>query len=166
MSKRGKAAKAAVATVAVAQPRAAPAAAANGPAAVKPAAMAAVPGYPAIAARVAHPSPSNLGIAWKPSGAGAGELQLAYEGPLAAAEGLQVRTGTLRAGGAPWAEQRDVKLVRERAGRFVGTVAVPSGMPVEAVELAFHAGDAWDNGGQAPLGYYEWSVRERQLAVR
>jgi hypothetical protein len=115
---------------------------------------------------VAHPSPTNLGLAWRGAGAGAGELQVAYEGPLATAEALQVRTGTRRAGGTPWAELRDVRLVRERPGRYVGTVAVPSGMPVEAVELAFHAGDAWDNGGQAPLGYYEWSVRERQLAVR
>ena len=40
------------------------------------------------------------------------------------------------------------------------------GAPIEAVELAFHAGGEWDNGGRAPLGYYEWNVRERQLVVR
>ena len=117
-------------------------------------------------ARSEAPSPSNLGAAWKAAGHGAGELLLSYEGPLAAAEALQARAGTLRAGGAPWAELRDVRLTRERPGRYVGVIAVPTGAPLEAVELAFHAGDAWDNGGQAPLGYYEWSAREQRIAVR
>ena len=124
------------------------------------------PSYPPVPARTGDPSPTNVGAAWKGAGNGAGVLLVSYEGPLAEAEVVQARIGTLRAGGVPWAELHDVRLTREKAGRYVGVIAVPSGAPVEAVELAFHAGDAWDNGGQAPLGYYEWNAREQRIAVR
>ncbi|GEJ59335.1 hypothetical protein [Anaeromyxobacter diazotrophicus] len=125
------------------------------------------PSYPAVAQRVPAQAPVNLAVSWKGTGNGAGELHLAYEGPLAAAEdGVLARTGTLRAGGRPWSETRDVRLTRAAPGRFVGVIAVPTGAPVEAIELAFHAGDAWDNGGRAPLGFYEWSAREQRVEVR
>jgi hypothetical protein len=168
MSKRVKAAKA-VGAVAVAQPaKGGPGSAASTPAAqvLKAGAPTAAPSYPPVPARSGAPSPSNVAAAWKAVGHGAGELLVSYEGPLAAAETLQARTGTRRAGGAPWAELRDVRLTREKPGRYVGVIAVPTGAPLEAVELAFHAGDAWDNGGQAPLGYYEWNAREQRIAVR
>ena len=168
MSKRVKAAKA-VGAAAVVQPaKSGPGSAPSTPEARSPKAVAtpAAPGYPPVPARSGAPSPSNVAAAWKAVGHGAGELLVSYEGPLAAAEALQARTGTRRTGGAPWAELRDVRLTREKPGRYVGVIAVPTGAPLEAVELAFHAGDAWDNGGQAPLGYYEWSAREQRIAVR
>ncbi|HEX8908553.1 MAG TPA: hypothetical protein VF805_05090 [Anaeromyxobacteraceae bacterium] len=155
MGKRsGKAVKATVS--AVAQPaRTVPAAAANAPAA-------AAPSFPAVEA------PSRVAASWNPSGNGSGELLVAYEGPLAAkaAEPVLARTGTLREGGQPWAETHDVRLTRQAPGRYVGVIAVPTGAPVEAIELAFHAGDAWDNGGRAPLGFYEWSAKDQRLEAR
>jgi hypothetical protein len=168
MSKRAKAAKAG-GSVAVAQPaKGGPRTAANSPAAqvLQAVAPSVTPSYPPVPARSGEPCSSNLAAAWKGAGNGAGVLLVSYEGPLAGAEEVQARTGTLRAGGAPWAELRDVRLTREKPGRHVGVIAVPSGAPVEAVELAFHAGDAWDNGGQAPLSYYEWNAREQRIAVR
>jgi hypothetical protein len=120
-----------------------------------------------VGRRAPEQVPDNVAVAWRPSGNGAGELLVAYEGPLAAAhDALLARTGTLRAGGRRWSEARDVRLTREAPYRFVGSIAVPTGGRVEAIELAFHAGDAWDNGGLAPLGYYEWSAREQRVAAR
>jgi hypothetical protein len=168
MSKRAKAAKAG-GSGAVAQPvKGGPGTAANASAAQELQAVASpvARSFPPVPARSGAPSPSNVGVAWKGAGSGAGVLLVSYEGPLAAAEVVQARTGTLRAGGAPWGELRDVRLTCEKPGRYVGVITVPSGAPVEAVELAFHAGDAWDNGGLAPLGYYEWNTREQRIAVR
>lgn len=163
MAKRGKAAKVA-GTAAAQQParstavstaRVAPVEAANGPS------------YPAVTQRAPEQAAGNVAVTWRPAGNGAGELLVAYEGPLAPAhEALLARTGTRRAGGRPWSETRDVRLVREAPHRFVGVIAVPTGGPVEAIELAFHAGDAWDNGGRAPLGYYEWTAREQRVEAR
>jgi hypothetical protein len=48
----------------------------------------------------------------------------------------------------------------------VGTLPLSAGAPIEAVEFVFRAGEEWDNGGRAPLGYYEWSPRERRLDAR
>lgn len=125
------------------------------------------PSFPSVAQRSAEQAPGNVAVSWKPVGNGAGELYLAYEGPLAAAAGdLQARTGTRRAGGQAWAEARDVRLTREGAGRYVGVITVPTGAPVEAIELAFHAGEAWDNGGHAPLGFYEWTAQEQRVEAR
>ncbi len=155
MGKRsGKAVKATVPAVVQQPAREAPRAAANGPAAA--------PSYPAVQ------PPSCVAASWKPSGNGSGELLVAYEGPLAAkaAEPVLARTGTLRAGGQPWAETHDVRLTRQAPGRYVGVIAVPTGAPVEAIELAFHAGEAWDNGGRAPLGFYEWSAKDQRLEAR
>ena len=170
MGKRsGKAAKVAVAGTAVAQ-QPVPKAVAQEPArAASPVAgeAARASSYPAVARRVPEQAPANLAVSWKTVGRGAGELHLAYEGPLAAAADTVVaRTGTLRAGGEPWSETRDVRLTRQAPGRFVGVISVPTGAPVEAIELAFHADDAWDNGGRAPLGFYEWSAKEQRVEVR
>jgi hypothetical protein len=163
MGKRSnKAGKTAVAGRAVAQQptREAPAAAVSEEAAH-------TPSFPAVARRVPDQMPDNVAANWRPVGNGAGELYLAYEGPLAAsADALLARAGTLRAGGQPWSETRDVWLTRQAPGRFVGVLAVPAGAPVEAIELAFRAGDAWDNGGQAPLGFYEWVASEQRIQAR
>ncbi len=163
MGKRsGKASKAAMkGTALVQQPtQLVPVAAANAEAAR-------AQSFPVVARRVPDQGPDNIAASWKPVGNGAGELYLAYEGPLAAsAETLLARTGTLRAGGQPWSETRDVRLTRRAPGHFVGVIAIPTGAPVEAVELAFHTGDAWDNGGRAPLGFYEWNAREQRIEVR
>jgi hypothetical protein len=158
MSKR-KAAKATAGTAVAQQPvRAAPAAAPSG---------ALAPGFPAVARRAGEQACDNVAATWKPVGQGAGELLLAYEGPLAAAaDAVLARTGTRRAGGQPWSETRDVRLTRAAEGRFVGVIAVPTGAPVEAIELAFHAGEAWDNGGRAPLGFYEWIAKEGRIEAR
>jgi hypothetical protein len=121
---------------------------------------------PAIPARTDAPSPANLALELRPLGDGGAEVVVAYEGPLASSESVLARYGTWRSGGAPWAEVQDLHLTRERPGRHVGALRVAAGAPLEALELAFRAGDAWDNGGRAPLGYYEWSVHERQLVVR
>jgi hypothetical protein len=121
---------------------------------------------PAIPARTDAPSPDNLALDLRPLSDGSAEVVVAYEGPLAASGAVLARAGTRRSGGEPWAEVQDVPLVRDAPGRLVGAIKVAAGAPLEAVEIAFNAGEAWDNGGRAPLGYYEWSVRERRLDVR
>ena len=75
------------------------------------------------------------------------------------------RAGTWREGSAPWAETQELPLRRDGA-RWVGTIPVPSGAPVHAVEFVFRAHDEWDNGGLAPLGYYEWDPQQRRIEVR
>jgi hypothetical protein len=114
------------------------------------------------------PSPSRgpLALELKARQDGSAEVVVVYEGALAAKDAVLARAGTWRSGGAPWADTQDVRLERAAPGRWVGAIPVSPGAPVEAVELAFHAGGEWDNGGRAPLGYYEWSVRERQVFVR
>lgn len=119
----------------------------------------------AVAHRTDSPSPDNLSVEWKPSRDGAGELAIAYEGPLAARDGLVAHAGTWRAGGQPWSETKDQPLRREGPGRWVGRISVKAGAPVRAVEFALRAGSDWDNGGMAPLGYYEWVIADRKLAV-
>jgi hypothetical protein len=120
-----------------------------------------------VARRVPEQAPDNIAVAWRPVADGGGELYLAYAGPLAAsAATLIARSGTLRAGGQPWSETRDVPLARQAPGTFVGVIPVTAGAQVEAIELAFCAGGAWDNGGRAPLGFYEWSAREQRTAAR
>ncbi len=111
------------------------------------------------------PSPGNLAVEWKPSRDGAGELVIAYEGPLANRDGLVAHFGTWRAGGQPWSETQDQPLRREAPGRWTGRIPVKPGAPLRAVEFAFRAGADWDNGGMAPLGYYEWAIGERKIAV-
>lgn len=118
-----------------------------------------------VAHRTDSPSPGNLAVEWKPSRDGAGELAIAYEGPLASRDGLMVHAGTWRADGERWSETQDQPLRREGPGRWVGRIQVKAGKPVRAIELAFRAGSDWDNGGVAPLGYYEWTIGERKLAV-
>jgi hypothetical protein len=169
-SKRnGNASKKTAAAVTVATKPAQPAAAAE-----RPTAAAAQPAQPAVAAaalppvpsRTDGPSPGNLAFQWKARHDGAGELVVVYEGPLSSRDRVLARVGTCRSGGAPWADTQEVALTRAAPGRLVGAIPVRPGAPVQAVELAFHAGDEWDNGGRAPLGYYECSVREGQVVVR
>jgi hypothetical protein len=119
----------------------------------------------AISKKVDAPSPSNFAFEWKPRQDGSGELLFAYEGPLAKREAIVAHVGTWREGGEPWSEQRELPLRREASGRFVGAIPVPAGTPLRAVEIALRHGDSWDNGGRAPLGYYEWRVAEGQVAV-
>jgi hypothetical protein len=129
--------------------------------------VARAPEFPVVAQRVPWQTPENIAASWRPAGDGGGELLLAYEGPLAtSAETLLARSGTLRAGGQPWTETRDVALERQGPGCFVGVIAISEGEPVEAIELAFHSGDAWDNGGRTPLGFYEWSAKEQRIDAR
>lgn len=115
--------------------------------------------------RTNSPSPDNLAVEWKPSGEGAGELLIVYEGPLASRDGLVAHCGTWRVGGQPWSETHDQPLRREGPGRWTGRISVKAGEPVRAVELAFRAGSDWDNGGMTPLGYYELDIGERRVAV-
>ncbi len=124
--------------------------------------------YPEVERRSPVQAADNLAVAWRPRGFGAGELLLTYEGPLASQDrdAVFARAGTLRCGGQPWSETRDVPLVRQAPNRLVGVIPVPAGAPVEAINLAFHAGEAWDNGGRAPLGFYEWSAREQRIEAR
>jgi len=107
----------------------------------------------------------NVGIEWRPGPDGSTELVVAYEGPLATRKEVIARAGTWREGSAPWAETRELPL-RRQGTRWVGTIPVASGVPVQAVEFVFRAEDEWDNGGRAPLGYYEWNPRERRVEVR
>src|SRR5512138_1338251 len=107
----------------------------------------------------------NLGIEWKPRPDGSAELRVAYEGPLATRDEVVARAGTWRDGSGPWAETRELPLRREGT-RWVGTIPVASRANVQAVEFVFRAADEWDNGGRAPLGYYEWNPQQRRVEVR
>ncbi len=116
--------------------------------------------------RTSSPSPENFAIDWKPRSGGSGDLTIAYEGPLADRREVFARCGIWREGGGPWSDTREVLLRREGPNRCVGSLKLPEGATLRAVELAIRAGDdAWDNGGLAPLGYYEWKVGENRLAV-
>jgi hypothetical protein len=120
---------------------------------------------PAIIEEAASASFPNLGLEWKARPDGSAELFLAYEGPLASRGEVFARAGTWRQGSEPWAETRELPL-RRQGSRWVGTIPVASGGPVEAVEFVFRAEDEWDNGGRAPLGYYEWNPSHRRIEVR
>jgi hypothetical protein len=123
------------------------------------------PSTEAIAEQAASVSFQNLGIEWKPKPDGSAELLVAYDGPLAARDEVIARAGTWREGSGPWAETRELPLHRQGT-RWVGTIPVASGATVQAVEFVFRANDEWDNGGRAPLGYYEWNPHERRVEVR
>jgi hypothetical protein len=107
----------------------------------------------------------NLGLEWQPKPDGSAELRVAYEGPLATRNQVVARAGTWRDGSSPWAETRELPLRRE-GSRWVGTIPVASRATVQAVEFVFRAADEWDNGGRAPLGYYEWNPQQRRVEVR
>ena len=107
----------------------------------------------------------NLGVEWKQRPDGSAELLVAYDGPLAARDEVIARAGTWREGSGPWAEARELPL-RRQGTRWVGAIPVAPGADVKAVEFVFRAHDEWDNGGRAPLGYYEWNPRERRVEVR
>jgi hypothetical protein len=119
----------------------------------------------AVIEQAAPVSFQNLGVEWKPKPDGSAELLVAYEGPLANRDEVIARAGTWREGSGPWAETRELPLRREGT-RWVGAIPVASGPAVQAVEFVFRANDEWDNGGQAPLGYYEWNPNERRIEVR
>ena len=118
---------------------------------------------------VAQPAASftfeSLGIEWKPKADGSAELTVAYDGPLAARDEVIARAGTWREGSGPWAETVELPL-RRQGKRWVGTIPVASGAPLQGVEFVFRAHDEWDNGGRAPLGYYEWDPRQHRIEVR
>jgi hypothetical protein len=107
----------------------------------------------------------NLGIEWRTKPDGSAELVVAYAGPLAGRDEVIARAGTWRQGSEPWAETTELPLKRQGA-RWVGAIPVRPGAPVEAVEFVFRAGDEWDNGGRAPLGYYEWNPRQGCVEIR
>lgn len=119
----------------------------------------------AVVEQAAPISFQNLGIEWKAKPDGSAELLVAYAGPLATRDEVIARAGTWREGSGPWAETRELPL-RRQGTRWVGTIPVASGAPVQAVEFVFRADDEWDNGGRAPLGYYEWNPHERRVEVR
>ena len=112
-------------------------------------------------------SPDNFALDWKGRSRNGGELTLVYEGPLAKGNTVAVRYGTWREGGQPWEEIQEVTLKQEGAGRFTGKLTLREGRPLQAVQLALRAGDdRWDNGGRAPMGYYEWRPGETRLTTR
>ena len=118
--------------------------------------------------RSASPSPENFAVAFRASSGGAGEFTIAYEGPLAgrSEQEIYAHCGVWREGGGPWSEVRDIALRREAPGRCVGLLKLASGAPLRAIELAIRVGaDVWDNGGRAPLGYYEWRVGQGGLVA-
>ncbi|HTP24600.1 MAG TPA: hypothetical protein VMK12_02925 [Anaeromyxobacteraceae bacterium] len=116
--------------------------------------------------RTTSQSADNFAVHFTPPAkSGDGTLVIAYEGPLASGEALVARAGVWREGGTPWTETREVALRREGRERWEGDLPIPAGSPVRAVEFVVRAGERWDNGGRAPLGYYEWSVGERELRV-
>jgi hypothetical protein len=119
----------------------------------------------AVIEQAAPVSFQNLGIEWKVKPDGSAELLVAYAGPLATRDEVIARAGTWREGSGPWAETRELPL-RRQGTRWVGTIPVTSGAAVQAVEFVFRADDEWDNGGRAPLGYYEWNPHERRVEVR
>jgi hypothetical protein len=119
----------------------------------------------AIVSDVASVSFQNLGIEWKSKADGSAELQVAYDGPLASRDEVVARAGTWREGSGPWSETRELPLHRQGT-RWVGTIPVAAAASVQAVEFVFRANDEWDNGGRAPLGYYEWNPSERRVDVR
>jgi hypothetical protein len=119
----------------------------------------------AVVGPAAKASFQNLGIEWKPRADGSAELTVAYDGPLAARDEVVARAGTWREGSAPWAETQELPLRRQGKG-WVGTIPVASGAPLQAVEFVFRSADEWDNGGRAPLGYYEWDPRQQRIEVR
>jgi hypothetical protein len=119
----------------------------------------------AIPEQVTSGSFQNLGIQWKARPDGSAELRVAYDGRLASRDEVIARAGTWREGSAPWGETRELRLHREGA-RWVGTIPVAAGTKVQAIEFVFRAHDEWDNGGRAPLGYYEWNPHERRVEVR
>jgi hypothetical protein len=119
----------------------------------------------AVIEQAAPVSFQNLGIEWKRKPDGSAELLVAYDGPLAARKEVIARAGTWREGNAPWAETRELPL-RRQGTRWVGTIPVASAATVKAVEFVFRSDDEWDNGGRAPLGYYEWNPHERRVEVR
>ncbi len=117
---------------------------------------------------VEQPAPvpfQNGGLEWKPRSDGSAELVVAYDGPLATRHEVVARAGIRREGSGPWGETRELPLHREGT-RWVGSIPVASGAKVQAVEFVFRANDEWDNGGRAPLGYYEWNPQERRVEVR
>lgn len=115
--------------------------------------------------QAASASFQNGGIEWKQKQDGSAELVVAYDGPLSARDEVIARAGTWREGSGPWAEMRELPL-RRQGTRWVGAISVPSAATVQAVEFVFRAKDEWDNGGRAPLGYYEWNPHERRVDVR
>jgi hypothetical protein len=119
----------------------------------------------AVAEQAISVSIKDLGLAWRPRPDGSAELAVAYQGRLAGRDEVIARTGTWREGSGPWADTRELPLRREGT-RWVGTIPVASGAPVQAIEFVFRSADDWDNGGRAPLGYYEWNPRERSVEVR
>lgn len=100
-------------------------------------------------------SPANFAFRWTAGADGTGVLAVGYGGPLAAREPASVRFGVRRQGTGAWNDTREVQLRRQPHGA-TAALEIPPGPPVEAVQLVVHAGDEWDNGGRAPLGYYEW----------
>jgi hypothetical protein len=137
------------------------AAAAPAKAAARPTApLAAAPAPQSVSAEL-----QGLAIEWKPKADGSAELVVAYEGSLARKARVVAHAGTWRQGGAPWAEVRDLELKRQ-GQRWIGAIPVTAGAPVEGVEFVFRADEEWDNGGRAPLGYYEWTPRESRIDVR
>ncbi len=130
-----------------------------------PKAPAATPQKAAPPQKTASATFQNLDIEWKQSQDGSAEMVLAYDGPLSARDQVYARVGTWRQGSEPWADTRELPLER-RGTRWVAAIPVGSGAPVEGVEFVFRAGDEWDNGGRAPLGYYEWKPGEGRVDVR
>ena len=139
------------------------------PAKKAPAASAAPAATAAAALQAAVQSVSaahqHVAVEWKPRADGSAELVVAYEGRLAPRDRVVAHAGTWRQGGQRWAEVRDLELKRQ-GQRWVGAIPVHAGAPVEGIEFVFRAGEEWDNGGQAPLGFYEWMPRERRIDVR
>lgn len=118
----------------------------------------------AVPARSDSHSPDNIAVRYTPKNNGAGEIAIAYEGPLAQHDHVHLRFGFWRDGGQPWADTSDLTLKRDSGNRYVGTVQVPQGTNLLGIEFALHANEEWDNGGRA-MGYYEWRVGHERVTT-
>lgn len=122
---------------------------------------------PAATARKTDSAPRrSIEVEWNPQRDGSGEVVIAYAGLLATRDTVLVRAGTWRQGGERWAELQQLELTRGAQDAWTGVIPIRAGLPLSALEFVFRAGDEWDNGGQAPLGYYEWSTQEGRISVR
>ena len=110
---------------------------------------------PAAPVKSATPSPQAFACQWSAGPSGSGRLSVSYAGPLAGHSEAYLRFGVRREGGAPWGEAREVRL-RSEGARSSAALEIGPGATVAGIDFAVRAGEGWDNGGRAPLGYYEW----------
>jgi len=120
---------------------------------------------PLSAAPNPNPSPQNFVCRFNVGPSGSGKFSITYVGPLALRDEACLRYGVKRAGGGAWGESGEAKLRSDGMRTSSTTLDIAPGSALESVQFAVRAGEAWDNGGRAPLGYYEWRPGGELLAL-